>query len=138
MPDKIKIETGIATDASTMLEQLHRIGDPSLFTCPECHGTLLRIREERLPRSVPHWACFHGAEPFAALTESTEDAIWNAVRTLQEGAMLRQHLARHAKDAGQEEEARSLEDVARQKLQLARHIRQTVTHPAEGLERFAD
>ena len=62
----------------------------------------------------------------------TEDAIWNAVRTLQEEAMLLQHLARHAQDAGQEEEVRSLEEAARQKLQLAGDIRQTVTRPAEG------
>jgi hypothetical protein len=44
----------------------------------------------------------------ATLNETTEDTIWSAVRALQEGAMLLEHLAQHARDAGQVNEANSL------------------------------
>jgi hypothetical protein len=38
MPDRLKIEAEIAAGEKTMLGDIGSIGDPSLFTCPECHG----------------------------------------------------------------------------------------------------
>jgi hypothetical protein len=50
MPNQLNIESEIAADEDAMLGRLLRIGNPSLFTCSECHGTLLKIREEELVR----------------------------------------------------------------------------------------
>jgi two-component system chemotaxis response regulator CheB len=131
MPDRSRIETEIAVDETAMPRDLAKIGDPSIFTCPECHGTLLRVRDEHLLRFRCHTGhAFTAQSLLAALNETTEDTIWSAVRTLQEGAMLLGHLAQHARDAGQVDEAIRLDREARQKLERAQLIRKTLASRA--------
>ena len=38
--DRLKLEAEIAADENAVLDGVEKIGDPSLFTCPDCHGTL--------------------------------------------------------------------------------------------------
>jgi two-component system chemotaxis response regulator CheB len=124
MPDRLKIETAIATGETENLDGITKIGDPSLFTCPDCHGTLLNIKDEALLRFRCHTGhAFTAQSLLASLNESTEDTIWSAVRTLQEGAMLLHHLAQHARDADQEDEAKKLDREAQQKLEQALLLR---------------
>ena len=70
--------------------------DPSLFTCPECHGALLRLRGEGPLRYRCHTGhAFTADSLLADLSEVTEEAVWNAVRSIQETSMLMSHLAEH-------------------------------------------
>jgi two-component system chemotaxis response regulator CheB len=72
-----------------------------MFTCPDCHGTLMEIRDSRPTRFPCHTGHAFSQESLrAALDERIEDALWNTVRTLQEGAMLMSHFARHARENG--------------------------------------
>ena len=125
MPDRLRIEADIAADAN-MLGDLAKIGDPSIFTCPDCHGTLLKIRDEHLVRFRCHTGhAFTAQSLLATLNEATEDTIWSGVRSLQEGAMLLQHLAQHARDVGQADEASRFDREAQDKLEQADQIRKT-------------
>src|SRR5262249_36217040 len=128
MPDRLKIEAEIAADASASPGTVAKIGDPSLFTCPDCHGTLLKVRDEQLLRFRCHTGhAFTAQSLLATLNEATEDTIWSAVRALQEGAMLLQHVAQHARDAGQNGEASALDSQAQQKLEQAALVRKSLT-----------
>jgi two-component system chemotaxis response regulator CheB len=70
--------------------------DPSLLTCPECHGALLRLRGESPLRYRCHTGhAFTADSLLAAVNEATEEAVWNAVRSIQETSMLMSHLADH-------------------------------------------
>jgi two-component system chemotaxis response regulator CheB len=72
------------------------LGDPSLFTCPECHGALLKMRGEKPLRFRCHTGhAFTADSLLADLSDVTEEAIWNAVRSIQESSMLMSHLAEH-------------------------------------------
>ena len=56
---------------------------PSVFTCPECSGTLFETRESKL-----HFRCRvgHAYSPDSLLSEqngSVEAALWTAIRTLE-------------------------------------------------------
>jgi two-component system chemotaxis response regulator CheB len=127
MSDRLKIETDVAADEVANLDGITKIGDPSLFTCPECHGTLLKIKDEALVRFRCHTGhAFTAHSLLATLNESTEDAIWSAVRALQEGAMLLHHLAQHARDAGQEQEAKTLDLAAQAKSARANLIHKSL------------
>jgi len=127
MPDRLKIEAEIA--AGEKAGGIAKIGDPSLFTCPDCHGTLLKIKDEQLLRFRCHTGHAFGAQSLlATLNETTEDTIWSAVRALQEGAMLLEHLPQHARDAGQVNETNSLDREAQDKLEQARLVRKTLAH----------
>jgi two-component system chemotaxis response regulator CheB len=71
-------------------------GLPSIFTCPDCHGALLKVRGDRPVRFRCHTGHAFTAETLLAeMGEATEQAIWGAVRSLQEEAMLLGHLADH-------------------------------------------
>jgi len=139
MPDRLRIEAQIAADQRAMLGELEKIGAPSIFTCPDCHGTLLKVREEQLLRFRCHTGhAFTAQSLLATLNEATEDTIWSAVRALQEGAMLLGHLAQHARDAGQVDEANSLDREAEEKMEQAELVRGSLAPRAERGRVFAN
>jgi hypothetical protein len=59
----------------------------------------------------------------AGLDEATEEAIWSTVRSFQEGAMLLEHLATDAREAGRRDEAQVLLGKAQDKLRWAETMR---------------
>jgi two-component system chemotaxis response regulator CheB len=74
--------------------------DPSVFTCPECHGALLKLRGEKPLRYRCHTGhAFTADSLLAELSEATEAAVWNAVRSVQESSMLMSHLADHWRES---------------------------------------
>jgi two-component system, chemotaxis family, protein-glutamate methylesterase/glutaminase len=95
MPHRSEIESEVAVHDGATPSVVARIGDPSVFTCPDCHGTLMRASDAHMLRFRCHTGhAFTSQSLLAALNEVTEDAIWSAVRALHEGALLLDHLAR--------------------------------------------
>jgi two-component system chemotaxis response regulator CheB len=88
MPDKLRIEVAVAADDERHPDIL-QLGSPSIFTCPECHGSLLHVREA----SPMRFRC-HTGHAFTAvsledkLREQVETSAWSTVRGLEEQAML--------------------------------------------------
>src|SRR5262249_56656977 len=63
---------------------------------PEPHAPFLRLRGDRRVRLRCHTGhAFTADTLLAELNEATENAVWTAVRSMQEGAMLLTHLADH-------------------------------------------
>jgi two-component system, chemotaxis family, protein-glutamate methylesterase/glutaminase len=72
--------------------QLH--GPPSIFTCPECGGTLWELEEGKLLRFRCHTGHSFSMESLVAQQDGKlENALWTAARALQEKAVLRRQLA---------------------------------------------
>lgn len=76
---------------------------PSQFTCPECHGSLF----ERQDGTIVRYRCRtgHAFSPdalAAAQSKGVEDALWIALRALEENAALLRRLASRARERGQE------------------------------------
>lgn len=76
---------------------------PSQFTCPECHGALF----ERQDGTIVRYRCRtgHAFSPdtlAAAQSKGVEDALWIALRALEENAALLRRLANRARERGQE------------------------------------
>jgi two-component system, chemotaxis family, protein-glutamate methylesterase/glutaminase len=123
---QLETEVDIARDAADA-GAITEFGSPSIFTCPECHGTLLRLRGERPMRFRCHTGHGFTADSLLAeLNDATDQAIWNAVRSIQEGAMLLSHLADHYDpiDASVAESYRSKVKVA---LERAESVRQSTS-----------
>ena len=119
MPKKnLEIEVQIAKENRSYVPEILELGAPSMFTCPECHGTLLRLDDERVFRFRCHTGhAFTAHSLRAALTDRTEDALWNSVRAIEESAMLLAHMAEHINPLDDGEAAgefrRSSEDALR-------------------------
>jgi two-component system chemotaxis response regulator CheB len=91
---QLETEIEIARDAA-QAPLIKEFGIPSIFTCPECHGALLRLRGDQSRYRCHTGHAFTEDTLLAELDAATEEAIWSAVRSLQEEAMLLGHLAEH-------------------------------------------
>jgi two-component system chemotaxis response regulator CheB len=93
MRKTLEIEAQIAKGTNGV--SVTDLGDPSIFTCPECHGTLLKLRDEPMRYRCHTGHAFTADSLLAELTGVTEGAIWGSIRALQESSMLMTHLAHH-------------------------------------------
>lgn len=60
------------------------------------------------------------------MSASAQDTVWSAVRVLKESALLLEHLAQHAREAGQNVEGEALDHKAQTKLAQAELIRKCI------------
>jgi len=98
MRNDLELEAGIARGDDP--RNVARLGEPSTFACPECHGTLMRLRGDRPQRYRCHTGhSFTADSLLAELTEANDQALWNAVRSAQETSILLNHLAEHWRGA---------------------------------------
>ncbi len=112
--------------------------EPSVFTCPDCHGALWKVDENGLT----HFRCRIGHiysmdSLVEGQRESVERAMWAAVRSLEEDAELADRMYRTAKDA---DRARTAErylkrtEASRQNADVIRGILlKDMGPPAEGI-----
>ncbi len=71
-----------------------KVGDPSPFGCPECGGVLRELREGELVRYRCRVGHAYGADSLlAAQSDGVEDALWSALRALEESESLARRLA---------------------------------------------
>lgn len=129
MPEELDIEVGIALEDRAHEAGVLKLGEMSPFTCPECHGTLLQMRDENPLRFRCHTGhAFSINSLLAELTESVEDTMWTAVRSIEESVMLMRHMAHHLLDRNDREAAEALLEKAQQAKQRAESVRQVLIH----------
>ncbi|HTV03354.1 MAG TPA: chemotaxis protein CheB [Luteitalea sp.] len=132
--DQTRIEVDIAREEPPVPAGVHTLGEPSPFACPDCHGVLLRLKSEGPLRFRCHTGHAFTAESLlAALREETDETLWNAVRSLQEGALLMEQMAGHAA-ATDQGRASEFEAAARDARQRADHVRQLVLNAPDAHE----
>ncbi|MES2890200.1 MAG: chemotaxis protein CheB [Pseudomonadota bacterium] len=129
-------ELSITLTTGNAMEHLHALGaTPSTFVCPDCHGDLWEIGHSRPPR----YRC-HTGHAFTlrtlqhALSTATDDAVWNALRALQEKALVQQRMARLHREAGETELAEQMELAAKAADEQAAVLRNLVEHIPEPVE----
>ena len=119
MPKRIPIEVEIAKADKALDAGVLELGHPSNYACPECHGVLLELEEGSHIRFRCHTG--HAYSPaclLAEVNEAVEEALWNAIRSVEEGALLMQRLANHAQTSHDADTARRLlEAVSRARAQ---------------------
>ena len=95
VPGDVEVEVKIAAEAKGMDTGLGLIAEPSVFACPECHGVLLRLKQAHPARFRCHTGHAYSSVSLAAAFEThVEDALWGAVRALEEASMLLREMAR--------------------------------------------
>jgi two-component system chemotaxis response regulator CheB len=100
-----------------MAEQMQnqRRGDVSVFSCPECGGSLWQVDETGLIRFRCHVGhAYNGEILLAEQTEALEAALWTAVRIFREKSVLGRQLAAQERDQGNDAVADRFEEQADQ------------------------
>jgi two-component system chemotaxis response regulator CheB len=101
MDGKLEYESRIDRQAGAN-DDVGRSGDPSDFTCPECHGTLWEVREADLIRFRCRVGHAYSADTLMVEEEvALEAALWSALRSLEESAALSRRLAARAEERRQ-------------------------------------
>jgi two-component system chemotaxis response regulator CheB len=81
-------EVSIARGLDAMEAGVEKLGTPSIFACPECHGVLIEVAEGGRTR----YRC-HTGHAAVREDEKVEQALYNAMRALEERQMLLEQLA---------------------------------------------
>ncbi len=100
-PEAVGDEAHMAFGQHNDPTDLDRLGRPSSFTCPDCHGTLWELDEGAVLRYRCHIGHAYSAESLhAGQAEHQEQALSAALRALEEQATLFMRMARRAKEQG--------------------------------------
>lgn len=123
---QMEIETRIAVEENALKAGVLDLGPFTPYTCPECHGVLVSLQEGGVPRFRCHTGHAYSLDSLlSAVTTSMEDTLWGAVRAMEEGILLLEHVGRHAREntpggAG----AEAFEQKARVAAEVAEMVRE--------------
>jgi len=123
-PDEMDMEAAMADMDTQALTELNRPGKPAGFGCPECGGSLFEINEGDLIRFRCRVGHAYSAETLLAEQgEALEDALWVALRALEERAALSTRMADRGHENGRTLTATRYEEEASDAKQRAGVIR---------------
>lgn len=103
-------------------------GAPSIFTCPECGGSLWETDEGKVLRFRCHTGHAYSSEALVEQQDALlENALWSATRILRERAVFRYQLSERAKSRGIPHLAQTYHDQGAESESQADAIRNLIT-----------
>lgn len=103
---RIGMEVSIAVEGDAFRKGIMEEAELTPFTCPECHGVLVQIKEGKIIRYRCHTG--HGysrSALLAAIAEKVDESYWGAMKSLEEASMLLNHMGRELRDQGEHQAA---------------------------------
>jgi len=89
IPAPLQHEHDLANKQGDAMRHLTEIGKPSTFVCPDCRGSLWEMNDARPPRFRCHTGHAYTLRTLQhAQSVATDEAMWNALRALQEQKFL--------------------------------------------------
>lgn len=125
MPQELELEVNIARGKNPLDLGIINWGEATRFVCPDCHGSLSQLKEGLNVR----FRCYtgHGYSSESLLAEfskKSEESLWNAVRALEERAMLLQQMSATLSGADQQQpQVAALQQHAADSLARAEAVR---------------
>jgi two-component system, chemotaxis family, protein-glutamate methylesterase/glutaminase len=99
-PPGLALEVEIAAGSRLGSAALRQIADPSALSCPDCHGVLSEVRDEKPLRYRCQIGHAQTAEVLAARGEEVQDAMRIALRVMEERVTLVTRMAADARQTG--------------------------------------
>ncbi len=140
VPDNLDIEVRIAKQEPGIDLDVREIWETSSYTCPECHGVLLKLEEGGRIRFRCHTGHAFSADSLLAdLTEGVEQSLWSTIRSIEESVLLLRHIARHMTEIGETKSAEDFWTKANEALERAELVRKAVVrHEELNVERVEE
>jgi two-component system, chemotaxis family, protein-glutamate methylesterase/glutaminase len=103
---RVGIELAIAAEGGAFQKGIIDMGTLTPFTCPECHGALVKLEEARMTRYRCHTGhAYSDSSLLEGVMESTGEMLWQVTRSLEEAVMVLDHMGRHIGERGDRERA---------------------------------
>lgn len=122
--EHLEVEADMAELRAEAVHQSERPGTSSVFGCPDCGGVLWQIEDQDLLRFRCRVGHAYTAEGLLDhMSESLEDALWVALRALEEKVDLATRLAHRSRGGGRDRGAQKFEESAADARRHAESIR---------------
>jgi two-component system, chemotaxis family, protein-glutamate methylesterase/glutaminase len=119
-------------ESNEMIEAANELGNLSIFTCPECHGSLWELKDNELLRYRCHVGHAFSIDSLdAEQAEKVEAGLWSAMRALEERGALSRRLAKQSRERGRDPLAQRFEERAKEADEHVENIRQMLLADAE-------
>lgn len=123
----LKMEVIISKQDNAFEMGIMKEGELTPFTCPECHGVLVRLIEGKFIRFRCHTGHAYTASALLAdLSKSVEETLWQSMRGLEETTLLLNQISEHFKKEGLKEAASIFARKADMTTKRARVIHDSV------------
>jgi len=123
----LKTEIVIATKDNAFEMGIMEMGELTPFTCPECHGALVRLEEGKIIRFRCHTGhAYTASSLLAEVTEYVEDALWQSMRAMEEMVMLLKNITSHFEKLDNPDAATIFREKAEDASKRARIIHDSI------------
>ena len=130
---RLELEVGVAEGANAFAAGILNEGAFTAFTCPECHGVMVKLQEGRALRFRCHTGHAYSAQALLSeLRQTGEVSLWNAVRGMEEHVMLLEHLAKHSAEASEAASAELYRQEAEAVRRRIEPLRLAAIQPSEA------
>ena len=110
------------------LPEVRHDGKPSVFTCPDCQGTLFIVRQGKLIQFRCRIGHLYSPESMLeAQDDNVERLMWSAIRALEEQSEYISNMAGQIAKADDQKRAVDYANKSRSSLQKAEKIRALLT-----------
>lgn len=126
--ENMEREVRVVEMETNPLNEHDQVGNPSEYSCPECGGVLWEVHDGELDRfrcRTGH--AFSTESMFAEQSEKIDQALWVALKTLDENASLSRRMAKRAQQRGHTWLADRLNLKVQEVEQQANLLRQVLT-----------
>lgn len=122
--ERLRIEVGIAREENPLGLGVTTLGEASLLTCPECHGSLVQFEEGGALRFRCHTGhAYTATSLLAEQATSTENQAYQLQRAIEESVLLMRQMARLREASGDAAGARAFHERAREAEERADRVR---------------
>jgi two-component system chemotaxis response regulator CheB len=123
----METEVKIAKEENPLSSGILDWGMPSIYSCPECHGVLLQLKEGSNLRFRCHTGHAYSIQTLLSeLNEQIEETVWNAIRAIEETALLMRRMGDQLAEHNHKEAAEALRAKAADAQARADQMRESI------------